>query len=69
MPVKLIKIFEFLEYIWSGMMNKVIQCMVYPVSKIGSDWHGNSNKTVHSGSMKIAMWTSKICPEYRHTSV
>jgi len=51
------------------MMNKVIQCMVYPVNKTGSDRHGNSDKTVHSGSMKIAMWTSKICSEYRHTSV
>lgn len=36
------------------MMNKVIQCTVYPVNKTGSDWHGNSNKTVHSRSMKIA---------------
>lgn len=43
--------------------------MVYPENKTESAGHGNSDKTVHSGSMKIAMWTSKICSEYRHTSV
>jgi len=38
-------------------------------NKTGSDWYGNSDKTFHSGSMKIAMWTSKICSEYRQISV
>jgi hypothetical protein len=52
--------FEFLEYCWNEMMNKVIQCKVYSVKKTGSDWHGNIDKTVHSGRMKIATWTSKI---------